>query len=417
MKLAQKYNRANLFTSLVVLALSGAVYYFAIDYILTNRLDNDLDIEEQEIIAYINRYHKLPFTGDYKDQKITFQPLQKGVAEGRHYLSTEYYNVDEEDIEPGRSLITTIQVHGDKYILTITKSSLEAEDLIRLIFIITLGVFIVLLLSLIIINRLVLNQLWSPFYDMVKQLKLFNLADNREFSIPVTQIEEFQELNQSVLSMTQRAKRDYIELKNYTDNASHEMMTPLAVMNSKLDTLIQTENLSDKQGELIADVYLAVSRLSRLNQSLLLMTKIENKLIRDEENIELSAMIFQKIRQFNELLQDHEIAVTQQLLPHQLMMNKHLADILLNNLISNAIRHNYQQGKITIKLSANVLSIANTGSEKPLDETRIFKRFYKDTNSEGSGLGLAISCQICNLYHLQLKYSHTAEQHIFTVSF
>lgn len=417
MKLAQKYNRANMFTSLIILALSGAVYYFAIHYILTNRLDNDLDIEEQEIIAYADKYSRLPSPEDYKDQQVTFRLLEQGAAEERYHLDTDYYNSEEEETEPGRSLITVIQTGGHKYIVTITKSSLEAEDLIRLIFMITLGVFIILLVSLIVINRLVLSRLWSPFYDMLKQLKMFNLADNREFSIPSTQIEEFQELNQSVLSMTQRVKKDYTELKSFTDNASHEMMTPLAVINSKLDTLIQTEILSDQQGELIADVYLAVSRLSRLNQSLLLMTKIENNLIRDEESIELSTMISQKIRQFNELLQDHEIEVTQQLVPHQIMMNKHLADILLNNLISNAIRHNHRQGRIIIKLSANTLSVANTGAEKPLDEQRAFKRFYKDIASEGTGLGLAITSQICNYYQLQLKYGYTTDQHIFTISF
>lgn len=417
MKLAQQYNRANLITSLIVLVLSGAVYYFAIHYILTNKVDNDLDIEEQEITAYADKYDKLPFPGDFKDQKVTYRELSKSDTLERHYENTSYYNLDKGKSEPGRSLITIINTAGKKYAVNIAKSSLEAEDLVRLIFIITLGVFIILLLSLIVINRFVLSRLWRPFYEILKQLKLFNLADNKELSIPLTQIEEFQELNQSVLAMAGRVRQDYKELKSFTDNASHEMMTPLAVINSKLDTLLQTESLSDKQGELIEEVYLAVNRLSRLNHSLLLLAKIENKLITDEEHLELSRIITHKLRQFSELLQANEIQLVQQLTPGNILMNKQLADILLNNLISNAIRHNHKGGEINIKLTQQELQISNTGIESPLDGNRAFERFYKDAASEGSGLGLAISSQICQQYNLQLNYSFINGRHVFKIQF
>lgn len=417
MKLAQKYNRANIITSLVILILSGGVYYFAIHFILTNKLDDDLKIEEEEILAYAAKYNKPPLPGDYKDQKVSFVLLKKDDPGERYYINSWYYNDDEKETEPGRSLITTIEAAGRKYKVTITKSSLEAEDLVRLIFLITLGVMIVLLLSLLVINRFLLNSLWRPFYETLKRLKAFNLADNKEFSVQPTQIEEFQELNSSVLAMARRARQDYKELKSFTDNASHEMMTPLAVINSKLDTLIQTESLSDRQGELIEDVYLAVSRLSRLNQSLLLMAKIENDLIRDEENIDMQVLINQKVRQFNELIQSNGISLELDLEPREVFMNKHLADILLNNLISNAIRHNEANGVITVQLKQNGLSISNTGSKIALDPQRSFERFYKDVSSEGSGLGLAISTQICNLYGFKLSYRYRSDWHVFHIEF
>ncbi|HEY0176116.1 MAG TPA: HAMP domain-containing sensor histidine kinase [Pedobacter sp.] len=416
MKLAEKYNRANIITSLLILILSGAVYYFAIHYILTDKLDNDLKIEEEEIRAYAAKYKKPPLPADYKDQKVSFILVKTDTATERYYTNSWYYNDDEKETEPGRSLITTIQAADKKYKVTITKSSLEAEDLVRLIFLITLGVMTILLISLMIINRFLLNSLWRPFYEILQQLKAFNLADNREFSVQPTQIEEFRELNSSVLSMAKRVRQDYKELKSFTDNASHEMMTPLAVINSKLDTLIQAEALSDKQGELIEDVYMAVSRLSRLNQSLLLMAKIENDLIRDEEHIDMKLLIEQKIRQFNELIQSNGISLEADLDHRELYMNKHLADILLNNLISNAIRHNRLNGEISIQLRSNGLSVNNTGSETALDP-RAFERFYKDVSSEGSGLGLAISNQICNLYNFKLTYRYRSGQHVFHIEF
>ncbi|MGY0036175.1 hypothetical protein [Pedobacter sp. NJ-S-72] len=132
MKLAQKYNRVNLYTSLIILVLSGAIYYFAIHYILTNKLDNDLKIEEEEILASVHEYHRLPLPSDFKDQKVTYQELKKGESAERNFINTSYYNPDEKETEPGRSLITNIKVGEQDYIVTITKSSLEAEDLVRL---------------------------------------------------------------------------------------------------------------------------------------------------------------------------------------------------------------------------------------------------------------------------------------------
>ncbi|QNK64218.1 HAMP domain-containing histidine kinase [Pedobacter sp. PAMC26386] len=417
MKLAQKYNRVNLITSLIILVLSGGIYYFAIHYILTNKLDNDLKIEEEEIVASVHEYHKLPLPSDFKDQKVTYLKLKEGESAERSFSNTTYNNPGEKETEPGRSLVTTVKVGTQDYLVTITKSSLEAEDLIRLIFLITLGVIIVLLISLIAVNRFILNSLWRPFYEMLKQLKAFNLADQNEFSVQHTQIDEFRELNQSVISMSTRVRQDYKELKSFTDNASHEMMTPLAVINSKLDTLIQTEALSDRQGELIEDVYLAVNKLSRLNQSLLLLAKIENNLIKDEEDIMLDVLVAQKLRQFNELFIANGITLEKNLEPQRLYMSKYLADIMLNNLINNAIRHNKQNGQITVHLAAGKFSVANTGVDKALDSHRAFERFYKDSSSEGTGLGLAITSQICNLYNYKLSYSHEADRHVFTIKF
>lgn len=417
MKLAQKYNRANAITSLLILVLSGAVYYFAIHYILTDKLDNDLKIEEEEIQAYAAKYGKPPLPSDYKDQQVSFTLLQQDTPAERHYSNTWYYNADEKETEPGRTLTTTISTATTKYRAIITKSSLEAEDLVRLIFFITLGVISVLLLSLLVINRFLLNSLWRPFYETLKHLKAFNLADDQEFAVETTQIDEFQELNSSVMSMAARVRNDYKELKSFTDNASHEMMTPLAVINSKLDTLIQTETLSDKQGELIEDLYLAVGRLSRLNQSLLLLAKIENNLIKDVESIELSALITQKVRQFTELVHRRDINIELELEPLEIFMNRYLADILLNNLISNAIRHNREGGQITVELKNKGLTVVNTGLQTALDGNKAFERFYKNSSSEGSGLGLAISRQICNLYNFNLTYTYTDGKHFFHVEF
>lgn len=417
MKLANQYNRVNLLVSLTVLLLTGVIYYVVIHFILTEKLDRDLKIEEDEIRAYVSTYHKLPLPGDFQDQKVAYRPVKEDDTSGRIFSNCVYLNEKENEEEPGRSLLTYILVNKQLFEVTVIKSRLEAEGLVKLIFLITLGIIAFLLFVLFLINRFLLNSLWRPFYGMLDQMKAFNLADKNEINAEFSKIDEFTELNQAVLSMSQRVKQDYKELKSFTDNASHEMMTPLAVINSKLDTLIQTTGFSDQQGELIEDIYLAVGRLSRLSHSLLLLAKIENNLIKNEELIDLKELLSQKARQFQELLQSNEISISLNLEAKAVSMSKYLADILLNNLMSNAIRHNLKSGHIDILLSTDQLIFSNTGIAAALDDTRTFERFNKTASSEGMGLGLAISRQICNLYSFKLSYQYENEKHSFIINF
>ncbi|ETZ23395.1 HAMP domain-containing sensor histidine kinase [Pedobacter sp. V48] len=417
MKLAAKYNRVTLIASIIVLIFTGVIYYAVIHYILTGQLDRDLAIEEDEITAYVKTYGKLPQAGSFKEQKVSYSLIEANRNVERRYFNNDYFNESEQKVEPGRSLIYTVQVNGKRHSVTVTKSRVESEDLVRIIFLITLSVTILLLITLLLINRFILNNIWKPFYGILLQMKAFNLADKNDIRIESTKIDEFTELNAAVITMSLRVKQDYRELKSFTDNASHEMMTPLAVINSKLDTLIQTETFSDSQGELIEDIYVAVGKLSRLNQSLLMLAKIENNLIGDQETIELDNLIRQKTRQFQELLQLHNINLKTELANKQINMNKHLADMLINNLLSNAIRHNYKDGEISIQLNDSQLIVSNTSSDTALIADKVFERFYKNAASEGMGLGLAISNQICNLYHFKLNYAYQNLRHFFTVSF
>jgi signal transduction histidine kinase len=416
MKLAVKYNRVALFASIIILVMTGVVYYTVIHFILTDRLDKDLSIEEDEITAYVRTYGKLPLAGNFKDQKVTFQLISPLKTIERKFFNIAYYNESENKQEPGRSLITFLEVNGQPYSITITKSRVEAEDLVRIIFMITLGVTIVLLVTMMLINRFLLRNLWRPFYTVLKQMKAFNLANQDEIVADETNVEEFRELNLVVATMSARVKQDYRELKTFTDNASHEMLTPLAVINSKLDTLIQTESFTDVQGELIDDIYLAVNRLSRLSQSLLLLAKIENNLIADQESVNLKELVEQKIRQFQELMQAQGIVLSQKLEYKEANMNRYLADMLINNLLSNAIRHNYTGGEIVVLLNERALSVSNTGSSERLSDLA-FERFYKNASSDGMGLGLAISYQICALYGFNLSYDFKGGKHVFLIAF
>ncbi|RNL53209.1 sensor histidine kinase [Pedobacter jejuensis] len=416
MKLSTQYNRVNILISSIILIITGVIYYFFIHLILTNKLDKDLAVEEEEIRQYTNTYQKLPLPVSYLDQQVSYSNLPVNSNNIREFSNTSYLNQKENEQEPGRTLVTTVNLNNKNIQVTITKSRVESEDLVRVILLITLGVTVILLVSLFLINRFVLSRLWMPFYNTLKRIKSFEVTKMEAVNGDPTKIDEFIELNQSVDAMANRVKQDYRELKSFTDNASHEMMTPLAVINSKLDSLLQTEPFTAQQGALLEDIYQATGRLSRLHQSLLLLAKIENNLIMDSQEIDLKNLVESKVRQFQELFERSGLATEVKLSNKTVIMSRYLADIVLNNLFSNAVRHNLQGGKIVIELSDTGLVISNTGKNFN-EKDRLFDRFSKSNESEGMGLGLAITKQVCILYGYHITYSQMNDMHQFSIFF
>ncbi|MDB5090348.1 MAG: hypothetical protein JWR09_4342 [Mucilaginibacter sp.] len=416
MKLSAHYNKASIIITITVLIAGAVIYYFAINQIARNQLDRDLSEEIGEVIDYVNRNAKLPKQVDFDEDQTVFVRTNDTKIDTR-FFDTIYTNPREKKAEDGRAISGLISLKGEHYIVTITESYESTKYLIQLITIITLVLMVVLLFTIFITNKYMLNGLWRPFYSTLNELKAFNIADPDGFSVKPNKVDEFNELNKAVQIMYSRVKNDYQHLKHFTENASHEMMTPLAVITSKLDTLIQDETLKVEQYEQINDIYLATGKLSRLNQTMLLLVKIENNLINDAESISLQSIIIQKLHQFQELLLSKNITVTDDLQDKQVYASKFLLDILLNNLFSNAIRHNINNGKILITLTDKKLIFQNQGAEKPLDENMLFERFHKGQKSDGTGLGLTIVKNICQLYNWNIAYRHNGLLHAFEINF
>ncbi|MBS1934080.1 MAG: HAMP domain-containing histidine kinase, partial [Bacteroidetes bacterium] len=273
MRLITKYNRINIIATVIVLMLASICYYFIVRYVLIRQLDNTLKVEEAEIINYVKTNNKLPEATNYRDQRTSFEEASQAVIRKFENISACGYH---EGRDACRKLSFPIRINGKNYKASVTKSEEEMEDLVQMIVFITIGIIILLLLILFITNRVLLRRLWEPFYSTLQSIKQFNFSNKQTLSSQQTDIEEFKDLNATVNTMQSRIIKDYETLKNFADNASHEMQTPLAILNSKLDLLIQEPNLNESQTKQLQSMYDAMSRLTNLNRSLLLLTKIEN---------------------------------------------------------------------------------------------------------------------------------------------
>lgn len=402
--------------TLCVLLVAGIVYYIAIGYIANNQLDTSLTDEIEEVTAYVNLNQRLPRPIDFDEDQTSFiKTGQKTIP--RIFFDTLYHNPREKNTEAGRAVEGLITLKGENYKVIVTESKEATEYLTQLITGITLALTALLLGILTITNRYILGGLWKPFYHNLQQLKAFNIAGADSLDLKETNIDEFEELNSAMLTMSSRVKNEYQNLKTFTENASHEMMTPIAVITSKLDTLIQDETLRPEQYAQINDIYTATNKLARLNQSLLLLVKIENDLVQDNYVLSLKEIIEEKLHQFHELIQSKHIGVIYTLADKEITASKYLVDILINNLFSNAIKHNNVYGTIRISLSGNILVFQNTGDEGPLNGGEIFERFKKSKTSEGTGLGLTIVKNICSQYNFKLSYYFEDPLHTFQIEF
>jgi signal transduction histidine kinase len=415
MKLLNKYHRINIVVTVIIMLVTGIIYYYTISNILTNQIDKDLILEENEVINYVGLNHRLPEVYESNHQQIVFAPLGNKKIE-RRFLDTSYREIKGDDLEPGRALISSVKVSGQNYRILVIQSKVQTEYLIQIIFLITIGVIVILLIVLMILNRVILKSIWQPFYKLLFQLKEFSLANHTNIESIPSKIDEFTELDNAILTMAHRVKNDYENLKAFTENASHELMTPISVINSKLDTLVQTDEFTDKQSKLLNDLYGTVTRLTRLNKSMLLLAKIENGLIRDDQEVNIKEMTEECLYQHEEMIHQLNINLQTDFNEKQIKASKLLMEVLLNNLVSNAIRHNYSNGEIKIILDTKQLTISNTGNGT-FNFDQVLKRFHKSDGSEGIGLGLTLCKQICDNYGFGLNYSLYEHTHNFTVMF
>ena len=416
MKLFTKYTRINLLIMVIVFLLSGESTYLLTNYALTREMDADLSGIRDRIRDYYGQYHQLPGGHALDEEQVTYEPTGQPMKGSEFTLITRY-SQREQKMHNFRQLVFTLPAGDQLYKVTIAKPLEGLHHLFRAILLVSLLTILTIILAFLLTNRILLRRLWQPFYDALHTMQHFKLGHTRDLHFPKTTTQEFAFMNESLGMATKKAEEDYLLLKEFTENASHELQTPLSIIRSKLEMLIQDEDLSERQSEIVRSAFAAIKKLSRLNQSLLLLTKISNRQFNHLEEIALQEKIEDKLRQFRELWQAGGIEVTSRLSPATIRASPELIDILLNNLFSNASNHNTPHGDIDIALEPNQLTISNTGLSVALDPRRMFNRFYKGEQHTGhNGLGLSIIKQICEVTSLEPAYQFSGNRHTFTFS-
>ncbi len=417
MKLFTKYNRVNITATILSFLAGSLAFYFVLQYVLIRQLNETLRAEEQEITEYVKAHDQLPEIQNTRHQWIEIEKTVTGQAKKKPQ-SVSIYNTKEKEWESFRQLEFTIRAGNQLYKITVNKSETETEDLLQLIILVTVGMIALILLSNYLINRKLVNRLWQPFYDTLQKIAGYQITAQQPLSLPGNDIEEIHLLNKSLNTLSQRIQDDYQSLRIFTENASHEMQTPLAIIRSRVETLLQDTEGNEKMIRQLLVIEDAIQKLSKLNQSLLLLTKLENRQFPLTETVQINDILRNKLEEREALLQNKGIRVSTSGEPVLLSFHKHLAEILISNLLNNAIRYTPENGDIHIDLDTEGLRIQNSALNGALDTSKLFQRFYKaDQHSDGTGLGLAIIKEICLVTGYTISYRFYDGQHIFLIRF
>ncbi|MDJ1470314.1 sensor histidine kinase [Xanthocytophaga flava] len=415
MKLLSRTSRYYLLWSSIAFLLAGIAFYFILRSLIHDSIDETLLSEKTNVIKELkqNPTHYSYF------HNLEVKAIQTSLLPSNVIWSdTLIYNEGEKEFIPYRQLVQVVQIHGKAYQIVMRESLIESDDLIKAVFISLLLLLTVLVSGLFWINRFVTLKVWKPFWDTLSRLQTFQPGQNELLFLPDTTIDEFMALNQAVGELTRKVQRDYRSLKEFTENASHETQTPLSIIRSEIELLLQSEAWSDTQLRPLQTINEQVNRLTRLHASLLLLAKIENGQFPAQEPVLLSALVAKRLQEWNAMLDFKEIVTEFSLLADfEVSIHPLLADILIGNLLGNAVKHNIAQGKIRIESTLTKLTIANTGHQFEGDPEQFFERFQKQrSTSDSTGLGLAIVKKICQVHHFILSYKIEDNWHILTIS-
>ncbi len=416
MKLQYKISLRFLIVTIIAFVIAGVLFYFVLNMVVHQNMDEMLQSRKSGIIKYLQNHTFNDSIYESPDKGFTIQQYA-----GNKYLQfsdTLIYEAGDREYTPCRKLSFIADMHGKTYKIIIIQSLLETEDLIEVVFYFMLGLFVLLVLVLFVINYKLSYAIWKPFYGTLSKLKSFKIGETKDTSFSRTGTYEFDILNETLNGLTQKLQTDFVNLKQFTENASHEIQTPLAIIKSRLEMTLHDPLLQENHRKFIHAAYESANRLSKLNEALLLLSKIENRQFLDYEIIDFKKMIEERLNQTQELFDLKNIKATIDMqLSFHVKMSPYLAEILVNNLLSNALKHNISNGEVKITGDEHFLSISNTGTPLAIDSEKLFKRFMKQSaSSESTGLGLAIAYEICNLYHFTLQYNYQSGFHTLLLS-
>ena len=405
--------------AMVPLLAAGAFYlYFQFSIELNNEMDDELVNDELQWVRFLENETENNGPFILKTPELTIFPVNAPLSREADIRDTYVFQEISRVKVPYRQLAQVVPVNGIAYQIIIRKSQLEKSVLFTNVTRIMLFVFTGLFVSTLLFNWFISRRLWKPFQRSLQQIRKAELTQMEAIHFEHTSIEEFNELNSSLNAMANKIHTDYINMKEFTEDAAHEMQTPLAVAQSRMELLLQDINLTEEQIDSIMEASEAIKRLGKLNQSLLLLAKIENKQYETSETVSLMAITTKYLQLFEEVIKDKKVVIEKHF--HNdciLKMHPLLAESLVSNLVGNAVKYNDAGGKIIITITPDTYTIANTSSLPAIEPQQLFKRFkkYQPNPDHSNGLGLAIVKKIIDTHNLAISYHADGGMHEFRV--
>ena len=406
----------------VVLSAWAFVFYWGMIEEVNDEVDDSLEDYSELIIMRSLAGKDLPSNDNGSNNQYFLREVDAAYALSKEsicYRDSMVYIDEKNESEPARILTTLFKDKDDRfYELSVYTPSIEKRDLKESIFYLLIGLFVILLVIILLINIWVFHRSMKPFYQLLEWLEHYRLGKNNEKLSIETHTTEFRKLNEAVSRYVAHSEEVFEKQKQFIGNASHELQTPLAICQNRLEMLLEDETLGEQQMSEIMKTYQTLEYLSKLNKSLLLLSKIDNHQFSEEKEVCLNEVLHRYMDDYQEVYAYRDITLTvEEEGELYWRMNETLAVVLITNLLKNAFVHNINKGSIRIVISSSGIRFGNTASGSALDASRVFDRFYQGSKKkEGStGLGLAIVDAVCRHSSLKIRYRFEEDMHWFEV--
>lgn len=412
--------RTSIVLSLLI-AIWALLFYIAITNEVNDEVDDALESYSEIIIKRALSGESLPSKDNGSNNQYYLEEVTKEYADGHPALSysNEMIFIDQLGEEESARVLNSIFMTNDgRYFhLVVSTPVFEKDDMIEAILLWIIVLFGALILSVIIVISVVFRGSMKPLYILLKWLDNFKLGKPNEPLVNNSSIKEFRKLNEATVRFSHRSEQLFEQQKEFIGNASHEIQTPLAICQNRIEILLEEQNINERQQEELAKIHATITHISRLNKSLLLLSKIDNGQFNVKEDVSINTIIERVVPDYLEVFNYKNITVKLKSEGKFIVsMNDTLAVLMISNLLKNCFVHTQDNGAISIEITHNSVLFRNSGTT-PLDPTRIFERFYQGSKRENStGLGLSIVDSICKLENLSIHYFFENNFHCFKIS-
>lgn len=407
---------------------------FLIGQIASNYTNFSLRNQQKKVIQNINNRGIDTYLegeenyGSYTMLKDEYIALETAAPNLRLDTIRDTKRIVENDTLAYRVLSFTFQKNKKNYLLEIGKTTASINLYNDALQRFALYVLIVLIALSIIIDLIFTRQLIKPLGQIIK-LRLGNtkFPFKKKQGTIKTSTHDFKYLDESLLSLMEQINEAFEKEREFTANASHEFMTPISILQNKMENLLTEESASETVQEHIVDMMRTLERLKKISRSLLLISRIENEQFSKLAQIEPKKILNEVVEEIAHRLEEKNIHIDIDLKYNKVQsgMNHDLLFQLFYNLINNAIKFNKEDGiiQITDKFERGLYSISLSDSGQGIKAEEIpyiFDRFKKTGHAEntGYGLGLAIVKSIANYLSLKLEVnSKPAEGTRFIIKF
>ena len=276
----------------LVLGVWAFFFYMAMMDEINDEVDDSLEDYSETIIIRALAGEELPSKNSGSNNQYFLREVTSDYADIHEdivYKDSMVYIVEKEETEPARILTTIFRDdNGHYYELTVSTPSIEKKDLIDAIRDWMLFLYVALLLVIIVVNVWVFQRNMRPLYVLLHWLDKYRIGQPNSPLKNDTKVTEFRKLNDAVRKNTERSEQMFEQQKQFIGNASHEMQTPLAICQNRLEMLMDDDALNETQLEELIKTHQTLEHISKLNKSLLLLSKIDNGQFTETKELELN---------------------------------------------------------------------------------------------------------------------------------